>query len=696
MRNLKNNLFLKVSRVIVWLCLGITTQSSVPVHLLQKLCDHLHRISSDRGIYFAIAYCKASRGNLMNYLSGNPLRNPIAKCTGDGIPICLGALIPSVRKRSYLVIAMIFTVLFSTRALKSGKSPDLTSVTQPFNGKSTDIVKYGGDFWKALGYRPSVHRTPKVLLAKLNSYRVSAGPSGHALNTSLVDAKNIPEGMISLLRTLGGPRVSNLIASYYRHPIVLSFWESMKVGDTKVKDLGLIRRISTFKDKEDKYRVIGILDYWSQICLEPLHTYLLNALRKIKQDCTLDQGKHRLLMRDKLSGNSYHSIDLTAATDRFPIRVISDLLRCQLPGDYVDAWEKVMVETPFDYQGNKFIYSVGNPMGAYSSFNSFALTHHYLIYHCCRELGIRWKTLPYALLGDDIVIGNDKVAGMYKEIITDLGVEFSLAKTHTSKNFYEFAKRIYLDDHEITPFPVSALAESHKSFGMMTVLLLETLQKGWVFDDIPSSVAKFYGVVMNRSSSYQCRIKERSWQFEGVLRTVQGTLPANEFLNSLIRKKGYPLPLLSEDVCKNIYSNAAVEAFVNSSILSQISKGLLDVPLSEVGIRITSLWDKYKSSLIKSGNFPNDLVSFLPSDLPIVFAFKAVQRQFDELEERLRHLDSTGSDWSYYMRQFSLPKSDKSILGKENYVLTRSINQFYTLLEERLVTLVYYPQLLEM
>jgi hypothetical protein len=99
------------------------------------------------------------------------------------------------------------------------------------------------------------------LLAKLYSYRVSVGPSGHALNTSLVDAKNIPEGMISLLETLGGPRVSNLIAKYYRHPIVLSFWESLGVGDTKIKDLGLIRRISTFKDKEDKYRVIGILDY---------------------------------------------------------------------------------------------------------------------------------------------------------------------------------------------------------------------------------------------------------------------------------------------------------------------------------------------------------------------------------------------------------------------------------------------------
>lgn len=47
-----------------------------------------------------------------------------------------------------------------------------------------------------------------------------------------------------------------------------------------------------------------------------------------------------------------------------------------------------MVGYPFDYKGEKISYSTGNPMGAYSSFNSFALTHHYIIYYCCRELGI--------------------------------------------------------------------------------------------------------------------------------------------------------------------------------------------------------------------------------------------------------------------------------------------------------------------
>jgi hypothetical protein len=71
--------------------------------------------------------------------------------------------------------------------------------------------------------------------------------------------------------------------------------------------------------------------------LEPLHRYLSHALAKIRQDCTLDQGKHKSLLDIDLKGNSYHSIDLTAATDRFPIKTISNLLKCQLPGDYVDA-----------------------------------------------------------------------------------------------------------------------------------------------------------------------------------------------------------------------------------------------------------------------------------------------------------------------------------------------------------------------
>lgn len=47
----------------------------------------------------------------------------------------------------------------------------------------------------------------------------------------------------------------------------------------------------------------------------------------------------------------------------------------------------------------------------------------------------------YILLGDDIVIRDNKVANKYITIMTRLGVDISVAKTHVSKDTYEFAKR---------------------------------------------------------------------------------------------------------------------------------------------------------------------------------------------------------------------------------------------------------------
>jgi hypothetical protein len=65
----------------------------------------------------------------------------------------------------------------------------------------------------------------------------------------------------------------------------------------------------------------------------------------------------------------YYSIDLTAATDRFPISVISSVLGGYFSKKYVAAWQRTMVGYPFkvDNSEEKISYAVGNPMGAYSS-----------------------------------------------------------------------------------------------------------------------------------------------------------------------------------------------------------------------------------------------------------------------------------------------------------------------------------------
>lgn len=80
--------------------------------------------------------------------------------------------------------------------------------------------------------------------------------------------------------------------------------------------------MSYFADKEGKTRVIGICDYWSQSCLRPLHLHVNSVLRKILSDCTFDQDRFSsILPQMQLRNNSFHSIDLSAATDRMPIKL---------------------------------------------------------------------------------------------------------------------------------------------------------------------------------------------------------------------------------------------------------------------------------------------------------------------------------------------------------------------------------------
>lgn len=67
---------------------------------------------------------------------------------------------------------------------------------------------------------------------------------------------------------------------------------------------------------------------------------------------------------------------------------------------------------------------------------------------------------------------------MYLEIIQDLGVDVSLAKTHVSKNTCEFAKRWFHRGLEISPFPISALKNCGKKYYFLVALLMNMEGKG--------------------------------------------------------------------------------------------------------------------------------------------------------------------------------------------------------------------------
>lgn len=88
-----------------------------------------------------------------------------------------------------------------------------------------------------------------------------------------------------------------------------------------------------------------------------------------------------------------------------------------------------------------------------------ALTHHFIVRMSALKCGLPHFT-GYAILGDDLVIANDKVAQKYREMLETLAMPISDAKSHVSQDTYEFAKRWIQKGVEITPFALSGLHET--------------------------------------------------------------------------------------------------------------------------------------------------------------------------------------------------------------------------------------------
>jgi hypothetical protein len=98
-------------------------------------------------------------------------------------------------------------------------------------------------------------------------------------------------------------------------------------------------------------------------------------------------------------------------------------------------------------------------MGAYSSWAVFTITHHLVVQYAAYLCGhITFN--DYILLGDDIVIKNNRVANKYITLMTRWGVDISKTKTHVSYDTYEFAKRWIKNGKEITGLPLKGLFQN--------------------------------------------------------------------------------------------------------------------------------------------------------------------------------------------------------------------------------------------
>lgn len=342
----------------------------------------------------------------------------------------------------------------------------VSTITDRFGGSLFNFVR---KFWTKLTPTCNVMRrtynirTPAPMKFKW-AISGSAGPNGspayskfthdiHAILKSSLSLK-----LFFLYRSL--PYINRKDAEIsFSDNIKWQFknWNEMSSQDPKHS------RLAFLSDKGGKTRVVAIVDILTQSFLKPVHDHFSNILRIIPQDGTFDQDLQRARVLEWTKSNDFiSSIDLSACTDRFPVLLQALLLwKCNALTLWQAVWWlQVIARRTFVYRDKgipkRIRYKVGQPMGALSSWPAMALCHHALVQLSYKTAYPESEDIfsEYALLGDDLVIRDRRVAEIYKDLISSLGMPWSPSKSFEGVGVAEFAKSLFRDGKNLKPFPL--------------------------------------------------------------------------------------------------------------------------------------------------------------------------------------------------------------------------------------------------
>lgn len=221
-----------------------------------------------------------------------------------------------------------------------------------------------------------------------------------------------------------------------------------------------LARVSAIMAGAGKRRLFVMANYGIQRLLRPFHDWCMSVLRRLPSDGTFDQLKpiKRVIGLDFVA-----SFDLKSATDRWP-RHFMTVVFCNIWGSRLAAQitecclGAIGVTIGPPVVKRRFVTSctVGTLLGYYCAWPLFALSHHILVW-CAAEAVYPGKLFrAYGVLGDDVIIGDRRVAEEYKQMLSKLGVKISESKSLISTSgAFEFAKKFYINRGSFDCSPVS-------------------------------------------------------------------------------------------------------------------------------------------------------------------------------------------------------------------------------------------------
>jgi hypothetical protein len=413
--------------------------------------------------------------------------------------------------RFYLTIFNLYRILEFPGKLK------LRTITDPFKGNPSRKALYNsvfemGSIFQGMiatraGNKIKEHGISMDPILKASPGNPSKYYSSSHPNTLLLTAKRHKD--------LGTDGLILYFAKYFEKPKIVRYPGFSRIFQ-RGSELCLLFNLPSvdfplgklgLKDEAaGKIRVFAMVDAWTNWVLGPLHKEIFRILKTLPTDGTFDQMNP---VKDYQTWPSAYSLDLTAATDRLPISLQIHILSLFYGKEFAINWARLLVDRDYGvaiplgkdpvngqvmYDHKTVRYAVGQPMGALSSWAMLALTHHYIVNVAAWQVGlVPSGTLysNYAILGDDLVIGDRLVKDQYLRIVDALGVECGLHKSVLSSRGIgiEFAKRTLYKGVDVSPVPIlefltanytlpSAISFCHK-YHLTLPALLKSLGFGY-------------------------------------------------------------------------------------------------------------------------------------------------------------------------------------------------------------------------
>jgi len=198
-----------------------------------------------------------------------------------------------------------------------------------------------------------------------------------------------------------------------------------------------------------------------QMALRPLGQALYDALKRVPNDYTFDQNAGvEAIQQWLLDGYPSISMDLSNASDNIPLDLQLELMsRLGVSTRWIQFYRDCCrgdwyLNAVRGGPTTQISWTVGAPLGLYPVFASFTLWHHSLVQLCFHDLGkpkVR-GVWPYAIIGDDLWLGDMEVANLYVDRMTTLGVPASTSKGLVSRNVADFAGRVITPNEVIQGF----------------------------------------------------------------------------------------------------------------------------------------------------------------------------------------------------------------------------------------------------